>query len=92
MSIFTHLTVLAGEGGTGIFGGFTSFLQKLPTEMKAFGIALAVVCAGFLGFCLMGGGGEAIQRHKKWAIGIAGGLILICVAPTVVPAIANMAG
>lgn len=75
-----------------MFGGLTKFMQELPAGLKAFGLALAVVCAIFLGFCLMGGGGNAIQKHKGWAISIAAGVILICLAPTLIPAIAGAVG
>lgn len=92
MKTFIQLTVMAGESGGGMFSGITSFLNKLPGELKALGLILAVICAMFLGFCLMGGGGQAIQRHKGWAISICAGIILICIAPTLVPAIAGAVG
>lgn len=86
-----NLMVLAGET-SGIFSGITNFLNKIPAEIKVFGLSLAIVCAGLLGVCLMGGGGQAIQKHKPWAISILAGLILICTAPTIVPAIASAIG
>jgi len=92
MTPFTQpITILAGEGG-GMFSGIIGFLNKLPGELKAVGLILAVICAIFLGFCLMGGGGQAIQKHKMWAISICAGIILICTAPTLVPAIAGAVG
>lgn len=78
--------------GSGMFGGITNFFKNMNGGLKALGLAIAVVCAIVLGICLMGGGGNAIQKHKGWAIGIAAGIMVVCLAPTLVPAIASAVG
>lgn len=85
------LMVLAGEKGD-MFGGITGFFEGMPAGLKGLGLAIAVVCAIVLGICLMGGGGGAIQKHKGWAISIAVGIMIVCLAPTLVPAIAGAVG
>lgn len=87
----TKLMVLAGEKGD-MFGGITNFFTGMPTGLKALGLAIAVVCAIILGICLMGGGGNAIQKHKGWAISIAAGVMIVCLAPALVSAIAGAIG
>lgn len=88
----TGITVMANEGDGGLFSGITSFFRNMNGGLKALGLAIAVVCAIILGICLMGGGGNAIQKHKGWAIAIAAGVMVVCLAPTLISAISGAFG
>lgn len=89
----TGITVMANEGNSGgLFGGITNFFKNMNGGLKALGLAIAVVCAIILGICLMGGGGNAIQKHKGWAIAIAAGVMVVCLAPTLITAISGAFG